>query len=1187
MAFMNYDVEININDAELTRESLIGKVVKCTGYLNKKPIYFNCSDKVVVNKEKTLDDFLKVINGSLLNELHEFLCSLHRVKYVKGKTDPVLVRGDNESVNVRLDHLATLHSGHKSAYMTYITHIDDVEYQREVIEELVKLLLSKPNWISHLSHKTIVCIPLHLLPCILLCSETLDDVKGKCLPSLLYSNVYALSSLKKERKRLNPNIGDLVDETLGIPSDINAKPWMRNYYLSLLRFGITSLFWLGVIPTTKTRLQASILVPDDILKLLHKMLPVNNEASVPSSAWSRVGLICNIESVEDIPLQLLLLLVVAAAEVTTLDPHKLYFISLLETYNNENSNNFPLQYASVKDAHLFFSDWIHKKKAHNYNKKDSVHITGEWIRFFNIFNQSSNASDYHKKSTILPLINWAIGQRQFSSPWDIKPTDLKSAGLAKPDTFYYYINKSINKATGETLTKKVKNTKWSSTSMVFKSVVNDLLLEGEANKNPFKDLNSVNFSGVSKSLKTHRKRISQSAVNVLLDILYSPDDEGTPTQSWAIERSLTSAKAGTDHVNVYDEKGNTYNNVFCPTRTNALILLLLLPLRGVQVRWLDRGYLDATIYSPEKNKVCDNSAKQKYWKNELQYDHIEVAGTSTGVIQFINDDTTQGKDDFNIYVNSNKTQLWNPSAKNGYLIPWPYLDDDSEKGETLNRPYEVLFSQQKWMNEHFPNPVPISYVHVTEDKGRVTDSGDVIAKTPFFTPLFVDPTNKVSYELKGNQYNALAPISKRKITSLFNDLCIEAEKRCREKGLPYVFTKADNTPLFDVHSLRVAGISNLIEAGVPIHIVSEFVVGHETVVMTMGYFKSLGSEVRQRLIDEWEKDPIDSGMDLVSKYLDSDKNYLLYKNSGEAVNVANESLCTLVSVEGGLCPLGGKGCEGCRNGMRSFETKGPDEMKEIFITVQGGCGNCIHWLTGDDFIVEQVLEMNRLMLKMRQEGKEIKDIQQTLSDIEWNIDDAQSVKEKNKLAIRKMNLTDNINSREEALAPFLMGWSNRYQALQMSIANLSKSDNSNNLTLFGDKNSQQLACKLEVSSDFDLARAVVEQSTILPRHIAPIPRDASLMLREGMDKIMANLGSAGLIAKIPNEALATKTARVLASAINDLCPADEITDAIEGKTPLKLPDETIDMLNDLALSIESSSKGLPEQRNLLGNNNDK
>ena len=127
-----------------------------------------------------------------------------------------------------------------------------------------------------------------------------------------------------------------------------------------------------------------------------------------------------------------------------------------------------------------------------------------------------------------------------------------------------------------------------------------------------------------------------------------------------------------------------------------------------------------------------------------------------------------------------------------------------------------------------------------------------------------------------------------------------------------------------------------------------------------------------------------------------------------------------------------------------------------------------------------------------------------------------------------------------------------------------------------------------MSSDFDLARAVLEQSTILPRHIAPIPKDASILVREGMDIIMANIGNPGLIARIPDEATATKTASVLANAINDLCSTQDINGVLEGRSSLGISNDDKEALNDLATSIISNSNALPNNKNKhLGTKNDK
>jgi hypothetical protein len=1194
---MKYDIELEKNQINLSRDDLIGKVVKCTGYLSSKTIYFNCSTKIVINDDKSFADFRKLIKDTLWNEFKDYLISIHLVEFVPKRTPIPFKSGTNKAVNMRFSELASLSTSTRKTYFNYLVKINNTNKLNSIVKDLVEFVLTQPDWISHLSPKTFTNTPSHLLPCLLLSSKTFLLPQESNFPSLLFTNIKALSTLKK-RKTQNTMLGGLVENTAGLPADCHGESWMRNYYLSIFKLGTQHDFWLGAITRESIRLQAKVIVPSDIIEILSQInSDVKGQVSVTTSAWSRISLSTNISSIEDIPIQFSSLALVASTD-TNLDPHKLTMRAILEKYNEVYNTNFPLQYATSKQAHTFFSDWIHQEKRGG-NTKENVTMSEEWIDFFNLYNNTSKASDSHKKTLATPLIDWAIKNRNFTSPWDIKPSDLKSAGFTKPDTFYYFLNTKINQKTKESLAKKTKNTMWSGTAMMYKIVVNNQKLEGKTNENPFKDQNKVNFSGRSSSLKTHRKRICQSGVDVMLDILYSPDDEGVPTYQWAKERSLNTTQSGTDHVEIWDKDKEKYITVFCPSRTHALILLLLLPLRGVQVRWLDSGSLDESLYCPETKKMLDNSEKQNFWKNELQYDHFDIAGCDTGVIQFVEDQYIAGEKDYNIYVNSNKTQLWDPESRDGYYIPWPYLkevaenpgsSEKHEKSEILNRPYEVLFDQQKWVNQYCPNQTPISYVHVTEDRGRVTDVADVLTNTPFFTPLFVDITSPISYERNGKTYNAFAPISKRKITSLFNDLCIEADRVCKEQGLPYRFTKSDGTPLFDVHCLRVAGISNLISAGVPIHIVSEFVAGHETVIMTLGYFKTLSSEVRRSIIEKWAKDPIDSGFDTIFQLLEDGKEVNLHTVSGENYNIVAENLSTMVYVDGGVCPLGGKGCDGCKKGMRSFESKNADEMKEVFVSVQGGCSNCIYWLTGDDFIVEQALECNRMMLKMRLEGKETIELRHTLSEIEWDIDEAESAKEKSKLTLRKMNLTDNINSREERMAPYLVGWANRVQALQLSKAALSESDdNDNKLTLFGDTNKQGVATELEMSSDFDLARAVVEQSTILPRHIAPIPRDASIMVREGMDIIMANIGNPGLIARIPDEAIATKTASVLANAINDLCSRENINGVLEGRTSLSLSTTQQDGLNDLATSIISNSHYLQikNENKLLRSTHDK
>ena len=96
---MKYDIELEKNQIDLSRNDLIGKVVKCTGYLSSKPIYFNCSDKIIINDDKSFEDFKKLIKDTLWTEFKEHLISMHLVNFVPGKTLAPFKNGKSQAIN--------------------------------------------------------------------------------------------------------------------------------------------------------------------------------------------------------------------------------------------------------------------------------------------------------------------------------------------------------------------------------------------------------------------------------------------------------------------------------------------------------------------------------------------------------------------------------------------------------------------------------------------------------------------------------------------------------------------------------------------------------------------------------------------------------------------------------------------------------------------------------------------------------------------------------------------------------------------------------------------------------------------------------------------------------------------------------------------------------------------------------
>ncbi len=86
----------------------------------------------------------------------------------------------------------------------------------------------------------------------------------------------------------------------------------------------------------------------------------------------------------------------------------------------------------------------------------------------------------------------------------------------------------------------------------------------------------------------------------MIDILLNPDKDGNPTYSWVRDYLKY------DWFEWSDPKTGRKQNVWCPSRSACLALLLTLPIRQKQARWLDRGLLDQYIWNIDTDKWEQN-----------------------------------------------------------------------------------------------------------------------------------------------------------------------------------------------------------------------------------------------------------------------------------------------------------------------------------------------------------------------------------------------------------------------------------------------------------------------------------------------------------------------------------------------------------------------------------------------------
>ncbi|HIF9238113.1 TPA: VPA1269 family protein [Photobacterium damselae] len=1142
----------------LKNQSFIGNVISIPTPDAKGTVLINYSDEIKISNSTTEPLFDLIENKKLITLFKIEVVSLVVTNIVKQKrTFSILTKCFNPEINKLINSYANKQKGvRKKSFRGYLNSLPNKLLRTEVTC-FINNLMELHYWADCFSTDLIRQIPAKYLPVMLLSSGTIHNTSVDTFLGKILGNV---ATLKCVKKKISDNI------YMNKCDDRNCDDWIifsenhfnnskrrlnsayRNIYLSVLTLGVSLKLWLlPYLKNNNYRLQNDFICSPILTETLHHLFTRDRKATV-TPFWSRFCLSSSIGNTLNFPIYIKPII---DALVGDNNASKLGIEKTMQALCTGRNLNYPTdmyisikrqqpkkiwykRYAVIKDK-LGMDIVLHIGSINSHTNYKELPF--EWLDSLRRWHYIKSSSDEYKKGIFL-FVKWAIN-RGFNSPWDVTRTDLIDPIFCNDhgETYFDHLNEHSDIYTKRT---KVKN--WALARDFYTQVTNSMKLENISVQNPFKDLQVVYFKGRKSRSKTPRPRISPIVINKMLEIIYSPDKYGKPTYSWAENVSWEALNNGrrrarSDHFSHKNNKGEV-EYIFCPSRAAALTMLLLLPLRGVQVRWLDQGLCDAEIFNVETKDFNENKSHLKNFINEFGNSHEYINSTPTGVIQRPIDDHFKTTDNWCIYVNTNKTQLWEPDEKHGYQIPWPYFKKAKHSYQKLlNRPYEVLFKQIEFMNKYSTNQNPIRFDHVTEDRDRVDTKSDVLAVIPYFTPLFRDLNEIKSYSLKQAPTIAHPPISKVKLTTLFDELCKETEQRFSLENINIKLTKDDGTSIYDIHTLRVAGISNLIDIGVPLHIVSEYIAGHASLLMTINYEKSNSDWIRDKIVEAARGD-LDTAMDrLINGY---GKDYLINPVNKDDNVLKDKNIALFAPVEGGVCPLGGKGCNGCKVGM-----KDPNK-KDRFKVVEGGCGNCRFWLTGPDFILEQVMEINKIMYLLKEGSRETNYLSECIEELEFDIEDAIEEKIKRKLSIKIATIEARKKSIEEDLIPLVAAWSHRYIAIVQSEKMLDDNfddDNGNKVRLIGDEN---ITTSLIKGTEFSLVQNIVEQAYLLPRGAAPIPENAARSFREFMDTITSNIDSTLLFARIKDKHIANIGAVKLANFISDELTDSEINSILNG-----------------------------------------
>lgn len=437
--------------------------------------------------------------------------------------------------------------------------------------------------------------------------------------------------------------------------------------------------------------------------------------------------------------------------------------------------------------------------------------------------------------------------------------------------------------------------------------------------------------------QTHRLAMPYAYVETCIDIITRNDF------AWA--KTIEA-----DYFLKIDEITGERIRVWSPVRAYALLLKFMLPLRTHQVRLLESGEGDLQRY---------DQASGQWQPNNLD---TETKKSPTGFIKQIwNGD--RGGYMTGLYINTNKTKT-RDAVDEGYSIPW-------QNEDVINLANRL----ENWQIENNPlsKPTPFRKILPALDS---KPTKDVIALTPDRFYLFRDPAGS----------NPEAPPTPGRMRVIFLKLMAELEDELSRKNIKNsdgsritIVTRMSEDgratkAIFDLHSLRVSGLTSFVKAGVPIHILSKLLAGHSSFLMTLYYAKMDIGYVTDILNEAQLKISDNAGRELANAIKSMEMNELRRFTASNHIS----GLTSLAASESGLwswmdwgiCPVNTQGCN------EGGEPVIDHADRNYFAPVKGGPGNCPlcrFFITGPQFLFGLVAKFNEIALIMSEQSKRLRE----------------------------------------------------------------------------------------------------------------------------------------------------------------------------------------------------------------------
>ena len=383
-----------------------------------------------------------------------------------------------------------------------------------------------------------------------------------------------------------------------------------------------------------------------------------------------------------------------------------------------------------------------------------------------------------------------------------------------------------------------------------------------------------------------------------------------------------------------------------------------LPWRKIQFKSLDSGEGDSDRYDFLNDSWVPNTGPiAGYWNRDFT-----ARKKMRGVLN------RQGEN-FCFYVNTNKTgdRKYGHGEMSGYYVPWIYS------------PMVQLFAKLRdWQERYNPLKEPTKYSDVSSAfYGADAPSKNVEDNIPDRCYLFRDVQGHGS---------RLAPPTDNRLYSLWRLLMEELENRLRAKGDDVTIILSRNKsggPMvaqFQMHGLRVSGLTAFAEAGVPIEVLSKLVAGHASILMTIYYLKYTPAHITDVLSEARQKIEAISAKDfarhLRNQSIEDAMTVAIANENYTLEGIANGQISTDQFFDTGLgvCPYNGTRCADgvALSGGRTAAV--PGEAKNCLL--------CRHFITGEPWLIPLVLKQQLFAGRASDFANRLKEFESELEQAE-------------------------------------------------------------------------------------------------------------------------------------------------------------------------------------------------------------